>query len=139
MPFSDYVKDYRINHKMSLRTFAQKCGCSYQYIDKIEKGRIEKPSAEMLQKIAAAMGVSIQEFLSGTERASIGETEEAVPLPDHFDTPEQAVLWLTDLPVLAFYGGGDIQDLEPEAQLEFAREVLEYMKYLSGRKKGVQL
>ncbi len=132
MNLSEHIRNYRSEHKLSLRTFAQQCGCSYQYVDKLEKGQIEKPSAEMLKKISDVMGLSIQKLLSETDQSV---SEEASVLPDHFDTPEQALLWLADLPVLSFYGGNDIQKMKPEAQLEFAREVLEYMKYLSGRKK----
>ena len=139
MRLSEYIKTYRITHDLSLRAFSQMCGCSYQYIDRIEKGTIEKPSAKMLQKLAKGMGMSIQELLTQTDEiAKPYKSNSSDTLPDHFDTAEQAVLWLADMPVLAFYGGDDIHKLDPETQLEFAREVLEYMKYLSGRKKGAK-
>ena len=131
MKLSEYVNHYRTSRKLSLRSFAGKCGCSYQYVDRLEKNLIEKPSAEMLKKIAGGMGMSIQDLLSCTDDAAV---PEAPVLPDHFETPEQALLWLTELPVLSFYGGQDIQKMKPEAQLDFAREILDYMKYLSGRK-----
>jgi transcriptional regulator with XRE-family HTH domain len=131
MKLSEYVNHYRTSRKLSLRSFAGKCGVSYQYVDRLEKNLIEKPSADMLKKIAGGMGMSIQDLLSRTDDAA---ESEAPVLPDQFETPEQALLWLTELPVLSFYGGQNIQKMEPETQLEFAREILEYMKYMRAKK-----
>lgn len=56
MKLSEYVKNYRTSQELSLRAFAEKCGCSHQYLDKLEKDNIESPSFGQLLKIAKAMG-----------------------------------------------------------------------------------
>ena len=129
MELTEVIKKYRDDHNISLRTFAKKCGCSYQYISKIEKHQTDNPSVEMMKKIANAMNIPVRELII------MLNTGKADRLPSCFNSPEEALLWLTDLPLLEFYGGNNIHKMEPETQLEFAREVLEYMKYLSGRKK----
>ena len=40
MKLSEYVKNYRENHRLSLRQMAEKCDCSFQYISKLEKDEV---------------------------------------------------------------------------------------------------
>ncbi len=61
------------------------------------------------------------------------ETKKAYP--NDFETAQDALLWLADLPVLEFYGGDKIQKMTPDEQREFASDVLDYMAYLSNRPK----
>lgn len=63
MKLSEYIRGYRKNHKMSLREFADKCGCSFQYINKIEKEQINSVSLPMATKLAAGMGLSVHELI----------------------------------------------------------------------------
>lgn len=64
MKLSEYVKNYRTSHGLSLRAFAEKCGCSHQYLDKLEKDNIESPSFGQLMKIARAMGMTLHELIA---------------------------------------------------------------------------
>lgn len=40
MKLSEYVKNYREKHRLSLRQMAEKCECSFQYISKLEKDEV---------------------------------------------------------------------------------------------------
>lgn len=64
MKLSEYIYGYRKNNHLSLRTFAEKCGVSYQYINKLEKNEIEKPSLQFLIRIANGMGLTTEELLT---------------------------------------------------------------------------
>lgn len=56
MKVAEIVKEYRTSHRLSLRDFANECGCSFQYLSKLEKGEIAHPSWEMMMKLSHAMG-----------------------------------------------------------------------------------
>ena len=56
---------------MSLRAFAEKCGCSHQYLDKLEKDNIEAPSFGQLLKIARAMGMTLHELIGTVDDMEI--------------------------------------------------------------------
>lgn len=66
----DIIKDYRLDHDLSLREFSKKCGLSHTYIDKLEKGvdpRSQKPvepTLDALEKISAAIDLSLDELLT---------------------------------------------------------------------------
>lgn len=63
MQLSKIIFNYRKKFGYSLRTFADKCNCSYQYIDRLEKNTIGKPSIVALKKIASGMNISLDELL----------------------------------------------------------------------------
>lgn len=142
MKLSEIIREYRKEHKLSMDAMAERSGLSKAYIAILENernpisGKPSKPSLETIQKLANAMGRTTDELISMMDAddlvSFVPQPEES--FPEDFDTPEQAVLWMAGRPVLSFYGGGDISKMDPEDQLEFAKELLSYMKYLSSKK-----
>lgn len=64
MKLSEYVKTYRKKHGLSLRQMAERCDCSFQYIQKLEKDEVAVPTAKMLAKLANGMGMTLHELLT---------------------------------------------------------------------------
>ncbi|HEU0239067.1 MAG TPA: helix-turn-helix transcriptional regulator [Micromonosporaceae bacterium] len=52
-----FIRDLRHNARISLRQLAEQAGVSNPYLSQIERG-LRKPSAEVLQQLAAALRVS---------------------------------------------------------------------------------
>lgn len=71
MKLSEYVYKYRKSKKLSLRAMADLCGCSFQYLSKLEKDEIDAPTIQMLSKIAKGMGISLHELLSSVDDMNI--------------------------------------------------------------------
>ena len=73
----NYIKEYR--GKMSLRTFADKCGISHTHLDSIEKGydprtgKAVKVTVETLKKIANAMNMTINDLLIRSGDVKVAE------------------------------------------------------------------
>ena len=57
------IKKRRTKLGLSQEDFAQKSGVKYTTLTKIESGVIKTPSVLMVEKIAKALGVSIEELL----------------------------------------------------------------------------
>ncbi|MDO8664099.1 MAG: helix-turn-helix transcriptional regulator [Candidatus Liptonbacteria bacterium] len=57
------IKKRRTKLGLSQENFAQKSGVKYTTLTKIESGVIKTPSVLMMEKIAKALGVSIEELL----------------------------------------------------------------------------
>ena len=64
MKLQEYLTNYRKRYKLSLRSLAERCGCSFQYLAKLENGEIVRPSMKMMNKIAAGMGMTLHDLLS---------------------------------------------------------------------------
>ena len=68
MDLSEAVKEYRKEHRYSLREFADLCGLSHVQIYRIEQGvktdgKPFEPQIKTLKKLAAGMGISLDEIL----------------------------------------------------------------------------
>ena len=57
------IKKRRAKLGLSQEDFAQKSGVKYTTLTKIESGIIKTPSVLMVEKIAKALGVSIEDLL----------------------------------------------------------------------------
>ena len=57
------IKKHRIKLGLSQEDFAQKSGVKYTTLTKIESGVIKTPSVLMVEKIAKALDVSIEELI----------------------------------------------------------------------------
>ena len=57
------IKKRRTKLGLSQEVFAQKSGVKYTTLTKIESGVIKTPSVLMVEKIAKALGVSIEDLL----------------------------------------------------------------------------
>ncbi len=57
------VKKCRVKLGLSQEDFSQKSGVKYTTLTKIESGVIKTPSVLMVEKIAKALGVSIEDLL----------------------------------------------------------------------------
>lgn len=92
MTLGEYIKAYRKEHGESQRTFATRCGLSNTNISFLERGinpntgRPIAPDVLTLQKLAKAMGVSVQDIIESTDSFLIDLTpettfnEDAMPL-----------------------------------------------------------
>ena len=69
MTLGQYVRQYREEHNLSQRKFAEMCGLSNAYISILEEGKSPKtgkdliPKIDSLMRIANAMGISLDQLL----------------------------------------------------------------------------
>ena len=95
MTLGDCVREYRTEHSLSQRKFADMCGLSNAYISVLEKNVNPKtkeapaPTVGVYKKIANAMGISAQELMEKAEDSSVSlgskMTIEIPAMPSHQD------------------------------------------------------
>lgn len=77
MTLGDAIREYRLEHRMSQRQFAEKCGLSNGYIAMVERGvnpATEKPivpSIEKCKAIANAMGLTLDAMLRTIDNTDV--------------------------------------------------------------------
>lgn len=73
------IKNIRLFKRLGLNETAKKAGISGSYLSNIEKGIKTNPSTETLQKIADALGCSVNEFFDdNTEEKTIDKINKLV-------------------------------------------------------------
>jgi transcriptional regulator with XRE-family HTH domain len=78
----EYLRDQRKGAELSLRQLAEQAGVSNPYLSQVERG-LRKPSAEVLNKIAAALQISaehlyVQAGLLDEASAPVAQTLAAI-------------------------------------------------------------
>ena len=78
----EYLREQRLNAKLSLRQLAEQTGVSNPYLSQIERG-LRRPSAEVLQQLAKALRVSaetlyVQAGILNAEDAEVRSVELAI-------------------------------------------------------------
>ena len=79
MKLGEIIREYRLRNKMSMGDFAKTSGISKPYVSMLEAdknsngGKSIAPSVETLQKVARAIGISLDELLRklGDEKIDI--------------------------------------------------------------------
>lgn len=63
MAFGERVRELRKEHGMSQRHLAERVGIDFTYLSKIENGRMEPPSEEVIRRVAEELGTSADELI----------------------------------------------------------------------------
>lgn len=105
MTIAEMVEQYRIEHFMSQRDFAKKCGVSNAIISFLERGTRENgkrylPKFDTIKKLARGMGMSPEELLAKCDDFDMDVTvgPEETPLMEDFmrelqnQSPDEAIL-----------------------------------------------
>lgn len=121
MTLGEYIKAYREEHGESQRSFAIRCGLSNTNISFLERGlnpNTGKPIAPdvlTLQKLAKAMGVSVQDIIASTDDFVI----DLIPVKTFDDDAEPILSAWTDR----------LNDAGKEKLMDFVEMLLENPKY----------
>ena len=83
MKLSEIVRNYRKSHRMSLRTFAERCNLAHTVVERVEKERNQlgtpyQPSLDTIQKLANGMRMSMSELLNQMDdmKVYVNEVDE---------------------------------------------------------------
>ena len=63
MKLSELMKEYRAEHRLSARAFADRIGCTNAYVSLLENDKIKSPSIDIINNIAAAMNMELNSLL----------------------------------------------------------------------------
>lgn len=111
----DKLKKLRISKEMSLRALAKEAGISKSTLSKIENNQ-SNPTSATLKKLATALNVDLKDIF---------EKET-----DKIDTPESAVEYILEQPIISEYADLNINKLTDEEKINFANDLLEHVKLL---------
>ena len=120
MTLGEFIQKYRLEHDLSQRQFAQKCGVSNGYISLLERGFNRKtgkpvtPTFQQVQKIADGMGVIVDDIF-----ASVDDFPMRLGRPDLQAEAEHAGALVPEIATI-------ILRLSPEKQ----KRALHYLRFL---------
>ena len=94
MDLKDIVYNYRMANDLTMEEFAKRCGLSKGYISMLEAGRNAKTGKPIeqtfptLKKLAAGMGITLDELMSMMQETSVS----LKPVPSPIDSYDPEIL-----------------------------------------------
>ncbi|GFZ32576.1 transcriptional regulator [Clostridium zeae] len=139
--FGKNIKAIREAKKIGVNELSRLSGVNASYISALERDEKKNPSVNTLEKLAAALEVSIDEIMkphstqsaeaSDSENKNSNSKEEAsLYETGEFKTAEEAMKFVLKQPAIMGYGGFDIKKLSDEEMVQFANELLNQLQLL---------
>lgn len=127
MKLGELIIEYRTNHKISQRQFADMCGLSNGYISMLERGINPKtqkpitPTIPQLKKLADGMAMTISEILEKVDDMPIDLTGPGsiIPFPEMHKVPLIGAI-ACGAPILAEEHIEDYVDMPKHVRADFA-------------------
>lgn len=140
--FGKNIKYIRESKNIGVNELSRLSGVNASYISALERDEKKNPSVAILEKLANALEVSIDEIMK-TDQVTHDDLEkwddnsnqvkEEVTLYEtgKFITPEAAMKFILKQPAIMGYGGFDTNKMSDEEIVDFANELLNQMKLIS--------
>ncbi|MGN9161267.1 helix-turn-helix domain-containing protein [Clostridium sulfidigenes] len=140
--FGKNIKYIRESKNIGVNELSRLSGVNASYISALERDEKKNPSVAILEKLANALEVSIDEIMK-TDPVTHDDLEkwddnsnqvkEEVELYEtgEFKTPEAAMKFILKQPTIMGYGGFDVNKMSDEDLIEFANELLNQMRLIS--------
>lgn len=137
-----FLRKERKKKNMSLRDFSEYLGISHTYLNKLENGidpRTSKPvspTIETLKQISNAMNISLDTLLqiSGyiPEKNNYDSNSN---IPEYFETPQDAIKFILEQPMIANFGGYDLELMEDDEIMDMAEDVADMLRIMAKKHK----
>ncbi len=125
MKIGERIKELRKARGLSAEEVAERLGVSLSTLYRYENSSISKVPIDVIEKLCAILGVTMGELMGN------GAPADGEELPASFANAEQAMAFMLKMPVLAAYGGYDIESMDDKTIVEFANEILSQLKLVS--------
>lgn len=143
--FGKNIKYIRESRNIGVNELSRLSGVNASYISALERDEKKNPSVAILEKLATALDVSIDEIMKSEpvkyddlERwdKDSEQVKEEVALYEtgEFKTAEAAMQFILKQPAIMAYGGFNINDIPEDDLIELANDLLKQIE-LFGYKK----
>ena len=138
----EFLRKERRKKNMSLRDFSEYLGISHTYLNKLENGidpRTSKPvspTIETLKQISNAMNISLDTLLQISGYIPEKNTYDSNSnIPEYFETPQDAIKFILEQPMIANFGGYDLELMEDDEIMDMAEDVADMLRIMAKKHK----
>lgn len=139
--FGKNIKLIRESKNIGVNELSRLSGVNASYISALERDEKKNPSVTILEKLANALEVNIDEIMKSEtithedlekwdKSSSLVKEEIELYETGKFKTAEAAMQFILKQPAIMGYGGFDINELSDEDIVEFANDLLKQIEFL---------
>jgi len=140
--FNDNIKRIREEKDLGVNELSRMSGVNASYISALERGEKENPTISTLEKLATALGVTIDQIFKSNQPTlydlekwdkKSNQLKEELELYEtgEFQTPAAAMRFILKQPTIMKFGEYDIKNMSEEDLNEFTTESLRLIKLIS--------
>lgn len=139
--FGQNIKSIRMAKKIGVNELSRMSGVNASYISALERDEKKNPSVTILEKLANALEVTVDEFMKSDityddidnwdKNSSQLKEETSLYETGEFQSAEAAMQFILKQPAVMGFGGFDTSKMSNEEIIEFANELLNQMKLIS--------
>ena len=126
------IKELRKKKGLNQKELGEIIGTAANSISQYESG-MREPSIELLNKLADFFNVSI-DYLLCRENA-INVEKENNSIPEYFETPQDAIKFILEQPMIANFGGYDLELMEDDEIMDMAEDVADMLRIMAKKHK----
>lgn len=131
--FSERLRELRKNKNLSQKDLGDIIGVAANSISQYESG-VREPSVEILNKLADLFNVSIDYLLCRNENdISVPIVKDNIP--NYFETPQDAVKFILEQPMIANFGGYNLDLMSDEEIMDMAEDVADMLRIMAKKHK----
>ena len=127
MKIGEKIKELRKQKGLSVEEVADKLGVSVSTQYRYENASITKIPIDVIDKLCKILDTTTSELM-GTNSVS---TENVSEMPMKFESASDAMTSILKMPMLAAYGGYDLESMDDETMKDFANEILGQLRLVS--------
>ncbi|MBR4344010.1 MAG: helix-turn-helix transcriptional regulator [Lachnospiraceae bacterium] len=127
MKIGEKIKELRKQKGLSVEEVADKLGVSVSTQYRYENASITKIPIDVIDKLCKILDTTTGELM-GTNSVTTGDAPE---IPMKFDSASDAMTSILKMPMLAAYGGYDLESMDDETLKDFANEILGQLRLVS--------
>ena len=127
MKIGEKIKELRKQKGLSVEEVADKLGVSVSTQYRYENASITKIPIDVIDKLCKILDTTTGELM-GT---SLSSDSNASEMPMKFDSASDAMTSILKMPMLAAYGGYDLESMDDETMKNFANEILGQLRLVS--------
>jgi transcriptional regulator with XRE-family HTH domain len=127
MKIGERIKEIRKRKGISVDEVAEKLGVSVSTVYRYENSSITKIPIDVIDKLCKILDTTTSELMGNSLETSGNVPEASLK----YDNATEAMASILKLPMLAAYGGYDLDSMDDEKMQDFAEELLGQLRLVS--------
>ena len=130
MTIGEYIKQRRKELHLSAEQVAEYCGVNPATVYRWESGAIGDIPGKKIKALAEILGISPSIIVGSVNDDTVHDEDLSPRVLPNFKTAQEAIKFILSVPLVAQYGGYDLEEMTDEELIDFANRVAQMIQIM---------
>lgn len=130
MTIGEYIKQRRKELHLSAEQVAEYCGVNPATVYRWESGAIGDIPGKKIKALAEILGISPSIIVGSVNDDTVHDEDLSPRVLPNFKTAQEAIKFILSVPLVAQYGGYDLDQMTDEELIDFANRVAQMIQIM---------